>query len=172
MVITFGNQKGGVGKTTLCTLFANYLASIGRKTLVVDCDNQQTITEKRKADIKKYTDAKFLYNVQSFSISNVENVQNLMNNLRKMNGVILIDAPGNLAQQGLIHGTSPRIRRWANPSTMAVFPVPGSPTRMGLFLVFLEMICRILLISESRPIEGSIIPSSASLFRFLAYFFK
>lgn len=59
MVITFGNQKGGVGKTTLCTLFANYLASIGKKTLVVDCDNQQTITEKRKADKKKYTDAKF-----------------------------------------------------------------------------------------------------------------
>ena len=53
MVITFGNQKGGVGKTTLCTLFANYLASIGKKTLVVDCDNQQTITEKRKADKKK-----------------------------------------------------------------------------------------------------------------------
>ena len=102
MVITFGNQKGGVGKTTLCTLFANYLASIGKKTLVVDCDNQQTITEKRKADKKKYTDAKFLYNVQSFNISNVEHVQNLMANLRKMNGVILIDAPGNLAQQGLI----------------------------------------------------------------------
>ena len=93
---------GGVGKTTLCTLFANYLASIGKKTLVVDCDNQQTITEKRKADKKKYTDAKFLYNVQSFNISNVEHVQNLMANLRKMNGVILIDAPGNLAQQGLI----------------------------------------------------------------------
>ena len=83
MVITFGTQKGGVGKTTLCTLFANYLASIGKKTLVVDCDNQQTITEKRKADKKKYTDAKFLYNVQSFNISNVEHVQNLMANLRK-----------------------------------------------------------------------------------------
>lgn len=102
MVITFGNQKGGVGKTTLCTLFANYLASLGKKTLVVDCDNQQTITEKRKADYKKYTDAKFPYNVQSFNISNVEHVQNLMNNLRKLDGVILIDAPGNLAQQGLI----------------------------------------------------------------------
>lgn len=102
MVITFGNQKGGVGKTTLCTLFANYLATMGKKTLVVDCDNQQTITEKRKADVKKYTDAKVKYNVQSFSISNVDHVQNLMYNLRKMNGVILIDAPGNLAQQGLI----------------------------------------------------------------------
>ncbi len=102
MVITFGNQKGGVGKTTLCTLFANYLASMGKRTLVVDCDNQQTISEKRKADEKKYTDARFPYNVQAFNISSVDNVQNLMGNLQKMNGVVLIDAPGNLAQQGLI----------------------------------------------------------------------
>lgn len=102
MVIVFGNQKGGVGKTTLCTLFANYLASIGKRTLVIDCDNQQTISEKRKADERKYTDVKFPYNVQPFNIANEENVQNLMRNLKEMDGVVLIDAPGNLAQQGLI----------------------------------------------------------------------
>ena len=102
MVIVFGNQKGGVGKTTLCTLFANYLASIGKRTLVIDCDNQQTISEKRKADERKYTDTKFKYNVQPFNIANEENVQNLMRNLKEMDGVVLIDAPGNLAQQGLI----------------------------------------------------------------------
>lgn len=102
MVIVFGNQKGGVGKTTLCTLFANYLASIGKRTLVIDCDNQQTISEKRKADERKYTDVKFPYNVQPFNIANEEHVQNLMRNLKEMDGVVLIDAPGNLAQQGLI----------------------------------------------------------------------
>ena len=46
VVITFANQKGGVGKTTLCTLFANYLAAKGKSLLVVDCDGQQTIYEK------------------------------------------------------------------------------------------------------------------------------
>ena len=102
MVIVFGNQKGGVGKTTLCTLFANFLASIGKRTLVIDCDNQQTISEKRKADERKYTDVKFPYNVQPFNIANEEHVQNLMRNLKEMDGVVLIDAPGNLAQQGLI----------------------------------------------------------------------
>ena len=32
-------------------------------------------------------------------------------------------------------GTSPRTIRCAIPSAIAVFPVPGSPMRMGLFLV-------------------------------------
>ena len=102
MVIIFGNQKGGVGKTTLCTLFANYLAAKGKKTLVVDCDNQQTISEKRKVDRIKKPDTKFLYNVQTFNIANAENVNKLMTELRRMDGVVLVDSPGNLAQQGLI----------------------------------------------------------------------
>ena len=57
-IITFANQKGGVGKTTLCTLFANYLVNRGKRTIVIDCDGQQTIFEKRKADYKKYPDQK------------------------------------------------------------------------------------------------------------------
>ena len=102
MVIIFGNQKGGVGKTTLCTLFANHLAKMGKKTLVVDCDNQQTISEKRKLDLKKSPNVKIPYNVQTFNIAEVENANKLMARLRQIDGVVLIDSPGNLAQQGLI----------------------------------------------------------------------
>lgn len=102
MVITFANQKGGVGKTTLCTLFANYLADKGRKTLVVDCDNQQTISEKRKLDVRKTPDAKIPYMVQAFDIGKMENVQQMMNLIKGMEGTVLVDSPGNLTQQGLI----------------------------------------------------------------------
>ena len=102
IIITFANQKGGVGKTTLCTLFANYLVAKGKSVIVVDCDGQQTIYEKRQADRKKYSDEQVKYNIQAFSIANIDNVRNLMKNLRQMPGVVLIDAPGNLAQQGLI----------------------------------------------------------------------
>ena len=101
-IITFANQKGGVGKTTLCTMFANYLVAKGKRTIVIDCDGQLTIFEKRKADHKKYTDFKEPYKVQAFSIADPDNVRNLMQNLRQMKGTVLIDAPGNLAQQGLI----------------------------------------------------------------------
>ena len=50
-IFIFANQKGGVGKTTLCTLFANYLVAKNIPVLVIDCDGQQTIFEKRKVDI-------------------------------------------------------------------------------------------------------------------------
>jgi chromosome partitioning protein len=102
IIITFANQKGGVGKTTLCTLFANYLVAHRKKVLVIDCDVQQTISFRRKADLQKYKDVTIPYNIQPFDIANAKNVQNLMTNLRKMQGIILIDAPGNLTQQGLI----------------------------------------------------------------------
>lgn len=102
-IIVFANQKGGVGKTTLCTLFANYLAEKGLSVLVIDCDGQQTVYEKRQADIKKYDESTFLYNVQVFSIADAEKVKVLMANLRRqIDGVVLIDSPGHLAQQGLI----------------------------------------------------------------------
>jgi hypothetical protein len=35
-IISFANQKGGVGKTTLCTIFANYLAEKREGLLKLD----------------------------------------------------------------------------------------------------------------------------------------
>ena len=34
MIILFGNQKGGCGKTTNCIQFANYLVEKGKEVLV------------------------------------------------------------------------------------------------------------------------------------------
>lgn len=42
-IVVFANQKGGVGKTTLCTTFANYMTAKGHPVLVIDCDAQQSI---------------------------------------------------------------------------------------------------------------------------------
>ena len=63
-------------------------------------------------------------------------------------------------------GTSPLTIRCAMPSTMAVLPTPGSPSRMGLFFVRRARICSTRLISSSRPITGSIFPALARSFRF------
>ena len=54
VIVTFANQKGGVGKTTLCIAFANYLFSKGVRVTVIDADFQHSIVKRRNADIKEY----------------------------------------------------------------------------------------------------------------------
>jgi chromosome partitioning protein len=51
MIITFGTQKGGTGKTTLAIAFANYVAlSSKRKVNVFDFDFQKSFYHKWKED--------------------------------------------------------------------------------------------------------------------------
>ncbi|CPR49812.1 Uncharacterised protein [Chlamydia trachomatis] len=69
-----------------------------------------------------------------------------------------------------LSGTSPCTMRRASPSAIAVFPTPGSPINIGLFFVRLERTCIVRLISSSRPITGSSLPSLASTVKFLQYF--
>lgn len=51
VIVTFANQKGGVGKTTLCVTFANYLVTKGVRLVVIDCDFQHSIMKCRKTDL-------------------------------------------------------------------------------------------------------------------------
>ena len=48
LLIAFASQKGGVGKTTLCVTFANYLVTKGVRLVVIDCDFQHSIMKCRK----------------------------------------------------------------------------------------------------------------------------
>ncbi len=64
-------------------------------------------------------------------------------------------------------GISPATIRWARPSTIAVFPTPGSPMSTGLFLVRRESTWTTRRISSSRPITGSNLPLRASSVRSL-----
>mmetsp|Transcript_94625 Transcript_94625/g.276610 ORF Transcript_94625/g.276610 Transcript_94625/m.276610 type:complete len:297 (-) Transcript_94625:170-1060(-) len=85
----------------------------------------------------------------------------------------LIRAPTSNATTRLAFkasGTSPTTMRCAKPSTIAVFPTPGSPMMMGLFLVRRAKTWITRLISSSRPITGSSFPASPSATRSWPYF--
>jgi chromosome partitioning protein len=102
MIITFANQKGGVGKTTLCMLFANYLSKRGDNVLVMDLDRQRSILSKRKADAAAFTDQEEVYNVEECDIENIELAQKMMDAAKKIDGYVLLDTPGNVTEDGLI----------------------------------------------------------------------
>lgn len=100
-IVLFANQKGGVGKTTLCGLFANYL-SVNQNVplLVIDADPQQTFSGRRKDDLRRQPEAP--YKVQSMTIKNPESTHVIMQNLRTLPGTTIIDTPGSLTQEGML----------------------------------------------------------------------
>lgn len=101
-IIVFANQKGGVGKTTLCTLFANYLAKAGKNVLVIDVDLQHTMHDKRAADEQLFREQQIPYNIQTYDIKDPEKAKQLMLTVKKLPGTVLIDAPGNISEDGLL----------------------------------------------------------------------
>mmetsp|Transcript_50477 Transcript_50477/g.109820 ORF Transcript_50477/g.109820 Transcript_50477/m.109820 type:complete len:297 (-) Transcript_50477:125-1015(-) len=68
-----------------------------------------------------------------------------------------------------VSGTSPITMRCASPSTIAVFPTPGSPISTGLFFVRRASTWMTRRVSSSRPITGSSLLDSASVTRSRPY---
>ena len=103
-IITFANQKGGVGKTTLCALFASYLVSRGHTVTVFDTDPQQSIVKKRSSDAATYAGSPLPYTVYPFSMSNEPALIALIENLRNSAQVdfALFDSAGSLNDQALL----------------------------------------------------------------------
>lgn len=103
-IMTFANQKGGVGKTTLCALFASYLVGKGHSVAVFDTDPQQSIVKKRASDSATYAGAPLPYTVYPFSLTNEQALLSLIGNLHNAGTVdfVLFDSAGSLNNQALL----------------------------------------------------------------------
>lgn len=104
VIVTFANQKGGVGKTTLCVTFANYLVTKGVRVVVIDCDFQHSIIKCRKADIRKYGEEFVPYDVLAYEAGDKKVMTSLMEKLHNEPSidVVLVDSPGSLKADGLV----------------------------------------------------------------------
>ncbi len=99
IVMSFANQKGGVGKSTLTCMVANYFASKGYKVLVVDSDFQGSIMTLRTLDKQLLgEDYNFPYKVLYCPANELEGV--LDNEIEKFD-IIMIDMPGQSYGEGL-----------------------------------------------------------------------
>lgn len=108
-IIVFANSKGGVGKSLLCALFANFLAEHRIKVRVVDMDVQKSILTKRQTDLKgereqenpndkakgKLQDP---YVVSTYNHTPNSRYEDYYNHLRYSDDfdVVLIDTPGQM----------------------------------------------------------------------------
>lgn len=104
VIVTFANQKGGVGKTSLCVTFANYLVTKGVRVVVIDCDFQHSIMKCRKSDIKRYGEELIPYEVWSYEVNDNNAMTSLVEKLHNDPeiDVALMDSPGSLMANGLV----------------------------------------------------------------------
>jgi chromosome partitioning protein len=92
-IVAFGNQKGGVGKSTVIAMAANALsqAPFNIKLCVIDCDQQQSLVEARSYEEEAVENLP--YTILGLS---VEALQDKIYDLDKEYDLILIDTAGRL----------------------------------------------------------------------------
>ena len=101
IIVSFANQKGGVGKSTITTILAGHLHTAGKnehgfKIAVVDADDtQSTLTRLRNQEGGSESDFKII-NMLS------KDVPARIDFLKKNYDIILIDLPGNIKQSGVL----------------------------------------------------------------------
>lgn len=104
IVVSIGNQKGGVGKSVITSLVANYIHQQwgdNIKIVVVDCDDLQASLHKlRERDLELQNDNE-VDNYRLLQISS-EDFPKQVEFLIDEYDIILVDLPGNLKQPGVI----------------------------------------------------------------------
>lgn len=100
-IILFTNIKGGVGKTTLCSLFSTYAAEQGIPVAVMDADIQQSLFRHRGRDLQEHATDNLPWRIKSVSTSDDDLVEELMEKVKKIPGWVVIDCPGNINDHAL-----------------------------------------------------------------------
>ena len=99
MIIIFGNQKGGAGKSTLAILYANWLTLVKKqKVTVLDMDYQQSLYAKYKEAEKLENPAP--YEVMLVDLQEFPAIYKAIGNPE--DEIIIIDLPGKLDDDHLI----------------------------------------------------------------------
>lgn len=99
--ILFSNIKGGVGKTTLCAHFTEYLAEQEFPVAAVDADLQASLSRHRERDVKEDPERPIPWEVIKLNTFEKDKVESVMKKLKKVDGIIVVDCPGNLNDNNL-----------------------------------------------------------------------
>lgn len=110
-IVLFANQKGGVGKTTLCGHFSNYLISRNQPIYVIDADTQKTLSGVRNGDIDELKRTHPDTDPNDFMSYEIDDRINLNDGLtmKKLAPILkakdyttVVDTPGTLNAPGMV----------------------------------------------------------------------
>lgn len=100
-IILFSNIKGGVGKTTLCSIFANYLVEKGVPVYVIDADLQASLYRHRQREVSVDPETPVPWAVNMLDTTDENLLSSTLEKLKSIPGAVLIDCPGNLNDKNL-----------------------------------------------------------------------
>ena len=100
-MILFSNIKGGVGKTSCCALFAQYLHEKGYPVTVLDADIQASLLRHRERELSANPDADVPWTIDAMITTDRKALQHDMDKLRTQEGIVLVDMPGTLNASNL-----------------------------------------------------------------------
>ena len=95
-IILFTNIKGGVGKTSCCALFAQYLCENGYPVKVLDADIQASLSRHRERELAANPDAAIPWEVSTVDTTDRQSLQSSIEEAIQFDGVVLFDMPGTL----------------------------------------------------------------------------
>ena len=96
MIILFTNIKGGVGKTSTCALFAQYLYESGYTVTVLDADIQASLSRHRERELAANPDVTVPWEVNTIDTADRQSLMSSIEEVMKLEGIVLIDMPGTL----------------------------------------------------------------------------
>ena len=95
-IILFTNIKGGVGKTSCCALFAQYLCENGYPVKVLDADIQASLSRHRERELAANLDVAVPWEVRTVDTTDRQSLQSSIEEAMQFDGVVLFDMPGTL----------------------------------------------------------------------------
>ena len=148
-IILFGNQKGGVGKTTLTALCAAALSGepFSKSVYVADLDNQQSLIRRRLADLKNFSEIP-PYRIEAKTIA--ELLADI-NDLDKKHDLIFIDSAGKLDAN--LPVDQQEITKLLLLADFVFIPIPGGNYALDSTLDYLRFAMKIRAKRIERPLQ-------------------
>lgn len=134
-IVLFSNIKGGVGKTTLCALFASYLAENGIPVIAIDADLQASLYRHRQREQNVAVEVQAPWNVDLLDTADSKQLKKVMTQLKKVPGIVLIDCPGNLNDRNLEY-----IYKNADTAVIPISFDPDTVDATGIFIKALKSV--------------------------------